>query len=76
MVKTMNRNDAKKYAKSELPNYLISKGININKNFSCLNPSHPDKNPSMGYNKASQQVKCFSPVCGVTWDIFDLIGII
>lgn len=76
MVKTMNRNNAKTYAKSKLPDYLRNQGININKNFSCLNPSHPDKNPSMGYNKASQQVKCFSPVCGVTWDIFDLIGII
>lgn len=59
--------------KSRLPEYLEGKGINISKKFSCLNPSHPDKNPSMSYYKEAQKVKCFS--CGESYDVFDLIGL-
>lgn len=59
--------------KSRLPEYLEGKGINISKNFNCLNPSHPDKNPSMSYYKEAQKVKCFS--CGESYDVLDLIGL-
>lgn len=70
----MNRNQAKDSAKSKITDYLRSKGIkNLNNNFSCLNPHHPDKNPSMSYDKNRQKVHCFS--CNVDYDIFDLIAI-
>ena len=43
----MNRDEAKRYVKDQLENYLQSKGINTSKNFKCLNPAHDDKHPSM-----------------------------
>lgn len=70
----MNRTEAKKYLKGMIEDYLLSKNININKPFSCLNPTHPDKKtPSMSYKKDSTFVKCFGK-CNRTYDIFDLIG--
>lgn len=70
----MNRNQAKDSAKSKITDYLRTKGIkNLNNNFSCLNPHHPDKNPSMSYDKNRQKVHCFS--CNADYDIFDLISI-
>ena len=69
----MNRNQAKDSAKSKITDYLKSKGIkNLNNNFSCLNPHHLDKNPSMSYDKNRQKVHCFS--CNADYDIFDLIS--
>lgn len=59
--------------KENLPNYLEMKGINIAKPFTCLNPSHEDRNPSMSYFKKGKNVHCFS--CGETYDIFDIIGL-
>lgn len=57
-----------------LADYLISKkGVNINKPFRCLNPGHDDKHPSMSYTGKYNICKCFS--CGVSYDLFDLIGI-
>lgn len=58
--------------RKEIQDYLIKKGISPNKSFNCLNPEHEDKNPSMSLNKKYQNVHCFA--CGVTYDIFDLIG--
>ena len=69
----MDRERAKEYIKDQLEDYLKRKGINTNKPFNCLNPSHPDKNPSMSYDKQRKKAKCFS--CGVDYDTLDLIGI-
>ena len=57
--------------RNQLENYLHSKGIDTNKNFHCLNPSHDDKNPSMSYK--NNKVKCFA--CEASYDIYDLIGL-
>lgn len=60
-------------ARDRLPDYLISnKGLNLRKNFRCLNPDHDDQSPSMGYDPAGKVCHCFG--CGKTYDIFDLIG--
>ena len=69
----MDREQAKELIKLELPNYLQQKGIDINKPFNCLNPQHPDRHPSMSYDKKNNKCKCFS--CDASYDIFDLISI-
>lgn len=70
----MSVNDKKDYLKKQIQDYLENKhGLNVQKNFKCLNPAHDDKNPSMSLNKQANNVKCFS--CGETYDIFDLIGL-
>ena len=69
----MDKQQAKDYIKSELGNYLTSKGINIKKPFICLNPAHPDKSPSMSYDQAHNKAHCFS--CGASYDTLDIIGI-
>lgn len=58
-----------------LADYLSNKhGINnLNNPFTCLNPNHEDRHPSMSYTEKYQICKCFS--CGASYDIFDLIGI-
>lgn len=48
-------------------------GIDIRKNFKCLNPEHDDKTPSMSYKVDGNYVKCFGK-CNKIFDIFDLIG--
>ena len=55
--------------------YLINyKGIiDLKKPFNCLNPKHEDIHPSMFYSSKYHICKCFS--CGISYDIFDLIGI-
>ncbi len=63
----------KDYLKSKLADYLRQKGINLSKNFTCLNPSHPDHHPSMSFNPKTNQAHCFA--CNVTYDIFDVIGL-
>ena len=70
----MNRDEAKRYVKDQLENYLQSKGINTSKNFKCLNPAHDDKHPSMSLHSDKNGVKhckCFS--CGAYYDILDII---
>lgn len=69
----MDREQAKDIVKGYLGDYLQSKGINTRKPFTCLNPDHPDKHPSMSMDKRNNRCKCFS--CGASYDIFDLIGI-
>lgn len=56
-----------------LADYLMNKhGLNINKPFTCINPEHEDRHPSMSYSYKYNICKCFS--CGASYDIFDLIG--
>ena len=57
--------------KALLPDYLTGKGIDLKKNFTCLNPNHADKNPSMTYYADSQTVYCHG--CNASFDIFDLL---
>lgn len=54
-----------------LTEYLRMKGVNPNRRFRCLNPSHIDKNPSMGYDPHREKVHCFA--CGADYDLFDLL---
>lgn len=54
-----------------LREYLQRSGINPQKRFRCLNPTHPDRNPSMGYDPRRQKVHCFA--CGADYDLFDLL---
>jgi DNA primase len=57
-----------------LPQYLQSLGINSNKSFRCLDPSHKDDHPSMGVVKNNgSYLHCFS--CGANLDIFDVASI-
>lgn len=48
--------------------YLQENGINTEKNFSCLNPKHEDKTPSMTVKQDPERAYCFS--CGSVIDIF------
>ena len=59
--------------KDKLPDYLSLIGLSTQKNFTCLNPEHDDKNPSMAYDAKNERVHCFG--CGATWDIYDLIAV-
>ena len=69
----MNPEEAKESAKGHLLDYLNAKGINTSTNFSCLNPSHDDKHPSMSFDSRRNRCHCFS--CGVDYDIFDVVGL-
>lgn len=60
--------------KTMLPDYLAQKhGVDIKEPFTCLNPDHEDRHPSMSYWAKNDICKCFS--CGTCYDIFDLIGL-
>jgi len=59
--------------RERLGDYLLQKGLPPKRAFRCLSPVHEDKHPSMCYNVRSQRVHCFA--CGVTYDLFDLIGL-
>ena len=60
--------------KGILPDYLSREGItDLKHNFTCLNPKHADKNPSMTYYSDSQTVYCHG--CNASFDIFDLFAI-
>jgi replicative DNA helicase len=67
----MDKDQARETVRGYLPDYLRGKGINPRKNFNCLNPEHPDKNPSMSYDKDKQRCHCFG--CGASYDLLDLI---
>lgn len=62
---------AKEQLKECLTEYLSRKGIEYNKPFRCLNPTHQDNKPSMSYDRKRNKVHCFS--CGADYDIIDLI---
>ena len=68
-----NSKASKDDLKALLPDYLTGKGIGLKKNFTCLNPNHADKNPSMTYYADSQTVYCHG--CNASFDIFDLFAI-
>ena len=51
--------------------YLYDRGIDPRKRFRCLNPSHLDRDPSMGFDPKRNKVHCFA--CGVDYDLFDLL---
>jgi len=68
----IDKNEIEKL-RSYLPDYLISKGIDIRKPFNCLNPEHHDKTPSMSFYRERNTCHCFA--CGKNYDLFDLIGI-
>lgn len=59
--------------KTHLKDYLQDKGLNINKPFTCLNPQHNDKHPSMSYDDKRNIVKCFS--CNNSYDLISLYAI-
>lgn len=69
----MNRDQAREYIRAQLEDYLQGKGINTSRPFNCLNPEHPDRNPSMSFDRRRNKCKCFS--CGVDYDTLDLIGL-
>lgn len=69
----MNREQAKETVKQYLEDYLQQKGINTRKPFTCLNPEHDDRHPSMSLDRKHNRVHCFS--CGASYDIFDLIAL-
>ena len=70
----MDREEARRYVREQLENYLSAvKGINPRKLFHCLNPEHPDQNPSMSFDRRRNLVHCFA--CGRNYDTFDLIGL-
>jgi len=69
----MNPEESKEAAKNGLGTWLSAYGINISKNFSCLNPAHEDHNPSMSFDKRRNRCHCFS--CGADYDIFDVAQI-
>ena len=51
--------------------YLYDRGINPAKRFHCLNPTHLDRNPSLGYDSKRYKVHCFA--CQADYDLFDLL---
>ena len=46
--------------------YLYDQGIDPRKRFRCLNPSHLDRDPSMGFDPKRHKVHCFA--CGADYD--------
>ncbi len=69
----MNREQARDIVKAQIEDYLSRKGIDTRKPFTCLNPEHNDRNPSMTLYRRGNRVKCFP--CGASYDIFDLIAL-
>jgi len=69
----MNPEESKQAAKAGLGTWLTACGINISRNFSCLNPQHEDHNPSMSFDARRNRCHCFS--CGADYDIFDVAQI-
>ena len=64
------------HLRRRLPEYLERRGIALGPGYRrkihCLNPQHPDENPSMSYDPKRFRLHCFS--CGVNYDLFDLVG--
>lgn len=61
-----------------LPDYIASVVSMDSKGFfSCLNPNHPDKHPSMCVDRNHPQyVHCFSATCQASYDLFDCWALI
>lgn len=62
-----------KEIKAHLKDYLDELGINTRKLFTCLNPQHDDRHPSMSYDDKHDIVKCFS--CNSSYDIISLYAL-
>ena len=56
--------------KNHLKDYLEEKGLNTTRRFTCINPVHDDKHPSMSYDDKRKIVKCFS--CNMSYDLISL----
>lgn len=56
---------------NRLGEYLEMTGRSTNKNFTCANPDHPDKNPSMHFYETA----CFCFSCGARYNVFKMIGV-
>lgn len=67
----IEREKLQEKVKNHLEDYLHELGIDVSKNFRCLNPKHTDENPSMSYDNVRKKIHCFS--CGVDYDIFDVM---
>lgn len=69
----MDRKKANEIVNSNLENYLLNKGIDINRNFKCLIKLHEHdyKNPAMSYDRLRNRVHCFK--CGGDYDLIALI---
>lgn len=67
----MNREAARDQIRASLQGYLEGKGVDTSRAFTCLNPAHEDKHPSMHYNRTRNTIHCFA--CGASYDTIDLI---
>lgn len=65
--------DIKETARNQLEAYLRQKGIDTRKPFTCLNPAHEDRHPSMRYDPRRLRVHCFA--CGADHDVFGVLGL-
>lgn len=63
----------KEILREGMETYLQSRGIDTRRAFTCLNPAHEDRHPSMHFDPKRNCVHCFA--CGQDYDIFDLVGI-
>ena len=79
-----NIEDLTKKVKQYMPEYLISKGIPLDKSFSCINPAHVhnDYSKVMHYDKENKVLRCFGYCArqsgagkqGQAFDLLDVIG--
>ena len=74
----MGKTDTEQY-KSRLRDFIEIRGISVNDNkkppvLRCPNPSHADEHPSAVIYHDSNKVYC--PVCGESWDIFEVAGLL
>ena len=68
-----NNTESFQELKALLLDYLNKQGIDVKHNFSCLNPNHSDRTPSMTFYPDDNVVYCHG--CGARFDIFDLYAI-
>jgi hypothetical protein len=75
----MPKTDTSQY-KPRLREFLDRKGIEYKertRRWRCPNPSHADEDPSCTlYNDGDSKANLTCHVCGVTWDIFDVAGLL
>lgn len=78
----MDNETLKEEAKSRLPELLSLYGSGKSAQFSlmrpkarftCLNPGHDDRSPSMTYDSQARRFRCWS--CGASGDSFDLVAL-
>ena len=74
MYKVKSFEEAKDYCKPQLKAFLNFHGIDTAKNFSCIDPGHEDRHPSMSYVENGNYCYCHS--CGKSFDIFSAAEIL